>query len=32
MTKPTLLTRLEDLQHRFDEVGLLITDPAVWPT
>jgi len=29
MTKPTLLTRLEDLQHRFDEVGLLITDPAV---
>jgi len=29
MAKPTLLTRLEDLQHHFEEVELLITDPAV---
>ena len=29
MAENTLLSKLEGLQHKFDEVSTLITDPAV---
>ena len=29
MSENSLLSRLDGLQHRFEEIGILITDPAV---